>query len=384
MRTRNRAWTSRRPCHEDNVVRVVIASADYTPDGGGIGAYANGLWRGLSDAGCDSSILCRSTPERKESSAEHMVPVPLGGSPARSLGVLRTWYLALKDEVRRRNCDWTVVPTWDPVGLAATLPVLRRALPCRIAVVFHGADVASAQGRKAQLLRYVIQSADRLIANSSYTRELVGRRFGAASGTVRPGIGEDDLDLPSDIPRSAYNVISVGRLIKRKGHATVMEAVARLAAEYPGLSYTIVGDGPERASLENLSRSLGIADRVHMRGHVSVAEKRRCLLAASVFALPILPDDGDPEGFGIAYLEAGAARLPVVATRTGGVTECVRDGESGLFCEASVPGVTNTVRHLLQNSDLRMQLGEGGRRIAEAATWNSRAGDLLAALEERP
>jgi len=365
-------------------VRVVIASADYTPDGGGIGAYANGLWRGLSHAGCDSSVLCKSTPERKDTAAEHMVPVPVGGSPARSLGVLRTWYLALRDEVRRRKCDWAIVPTWDPVGLAATLPVLRRALPCRIAVVFHGADVASAQGRKAQLLRYVIQSADRLIANSSYTRELIGRRFGAASATVRPGIGEDDLHLPLEIPRSAYNVISVGRLIKRKGQAVVMEAVARLAREYPGLSYTIVGDGPERTSLETLSRSLGIADRVHMRGHVSVAEKRRCLLAASVFALPVLPDDSDPEGFGIAYLEAGAARLPVVATRTGGVTECVRDGESGLFCEASVPGVTNTVRQLLQRRDLRMQLGEGGRRIAEAGTWNNRAEDLLAALEEHP
>jgi glycosyltransferase involved in cell wall biosynthesis len=365
-------------------MRVVIASADYTPDGGGIGAYANGLWRGLSYAGCDVSVLSRSTPKRRETAAEHMVPVAIGGSPGRSLDALRTWYLALKYEVCRRKCDWAVVPTWDPVALAATLPLLRRALPCRIAVVFHGADVAAAQGRKARLLRYVIKSSDKLIANSSYTRDVIARRFGAASGTVRPGIGDDDLDLAVDTPRLPYNLISVGRLVRRKGHAMVMEALARLVPEYSELSYTIVGDGPERARLKALALSLGISERVHMPGHVSVAEKHRYLLAASIFAMPVLPDESDPEGFGIAYLEAGAARLPVVATRTGGVTECVFEGESGLFCDPSVPGVTNVLRQLLQKRALRLQLGNGGRRIAEASTWNNRAQELLAALEERP
>jgi phosphatidylinositol alpha-1,6-mannosyltransferase len=163
-----------------------------------------------------------------------------------------------------------------------------------------------------------------------------------------------------------------------------MEAVARLATRYPALSYTIVGDGPERARLEALALSLGIDERVRMPGHVSVAEKRRHLLAAGIFALPVLPDDSDPEGFGIAYLEAGAARLPVLATRTGGVTECVREGESGLFCEASVPGVTNALRQLLQQKDLRLKLGDGGRRIAEGSLWSNRARDLLQVLEERP
>jgi phosphatidylinositol alpha-1,6-mannosyltransferase len=361
---------------------VVIASADYTPDGGGIGAYANGLWHGLNHAGCEASVLSRSTPARQDTAAERMVPVVIGGSAGRSLHALRTWHLALRDEVRRRKCDWAVIPTWDPVALAATLPVLRRALPCRLAVVFHGADVASASGRKAGLLRYVMASADKLIANSSYTRELIAQRFGTASSTVRPGICQDDLDLPVETLRSQHNVISVGRLVRRKGHAIVMEAVARLAPEYADLSYCIVGEGPERARLEALAVSLGIGDRVHMPGHVSVAEKRRHLLAASIFAMPVLPDDSDPEGYGIAYLEAGAARLPVVATRTGGVTECVREGESGLFSEASVPGVTNALRQLLQERALRVHLGEGGRRIAEASVWNNRAKDLLSTLEE--
>jgi phosphatidylinositol alpha-1,6-mannosyltransferase len=365
-------------------MRVVIASADYTPDGGGIGAYAHGLWRGLTHAGCDASVLSRSTPARRETAAEHMVPVAIGGSPKRSLDALRIWYLALKHEVRRRKCHWAVVPTWDPVAVAATLPLLRLALPCRIAVIFHGADIASAEGRKARLLRYVINSSDKLIANSSYTRDVISRRFGAASGTVRPGIGDDDLDLAVDTPRSPHNLISVGRLVRRKGHAIVMEAVARLASEYTELSYTIVGDGPERARLKALALSLGVSERVHMPGQVSVAEKHRYLLAASIFAMPVLPDESDPEGFGIAYLEAGAARLPVVATRTGGVTECVCEGESGLFCDPSVPGVTNVLRLLLQERTLRLQLGSGGRRIAEASTWNNRAKELLAALEERP
>jgi phosphatidylinositol alpha-1,6-mannosyltransferase len=365
-------------------VNAVIASADYPPDGGGVGAYANGLWRGLGQAGFSASVLSRSTSARQETAAEHMVPLISGKSSWRSLDALRSWYLALKREVRLRKCDWVVVPTWDPVALAATLPLLRRALPCRIAVVFHGADVASARGRKAQLLSYVMRSADQLIANSSYTRELIARRFGAVTGIVRPGIGEDDLDLPAGAPRSPYSIISVSRLVRRKGHALVMKAVARLAHEYTDVSYTILGDGPERARLEALALSLGISERMRMPGFVSLAEKRRHLLAASVFAMPVLPDECDPEGFGIAYLEAGAARLPVVATRTGGVTECVREGQSGLFCDASVEGVTNAIRQLLEKRTLRFQLGDGGRRIAEASVWNNRAQDLVAALEGRP
>lgn len=365
-------------------MKVVIASADYTPDGGGIGAYANGLWRGLRNSGCEASVLSRFTSARQETASEHMVPVVPGGSIGRSVNALGSWYLALRGEVRRRKCDWAVIPTWDPVALAATLPLLRRALDCRIAVVFHGADVASAQGRKARLLRHVMQSADRLIANSSYTHDLIARRFGASSGTVRPGIGEDDLELAAVTPRSPNNVISVGRLVRRKGHALVLEAVARLAHEYTDLAYTIVGDGPERMRLEALARSLGIRARVHMLGHVSTAEKRRHLRAASVFAMPVLSDSSDPEGFGIAYLEAGAARLPVVATRSGGVTECVREGESGLFCDASIAGVTDALRQLLENRTLRFELGDGGRRIAEASVWKNRAQDLLVALEQRP
>jgi glycosyltransferase involved in cell wall biosynthesis len=94
-------------------------------------------------------------------------------------------------------------------------------------------------------------------------------------------------------------------------------------------------------------------------------------------------DPADPEGYGIAYLEAGASRLPVLATRSGGVAECVRENESGIFCDASVPGVESALRLLLGNPVLCQRLGEGGRRAAEKSRWSDRARDLLAALGER-
>jgi phosphatidylinositol alpha-1,6-mannosyltransferase len=368
------------------VVNIVIASADYTPDGGGIGAYANGLWRGLAQAGCEASVLSRFTPARLQTQAERMIRVDAGGSAARNLSALGAWYSALRQEVIARKCDWAIVPTWDPVALAALLPVLRRALPCRLAVIFHGADVASAQGRKARLLRYVMKSADRLIANSSFTRALIAGRFGATCATVRPAIGEDDLDAAEaeDTPHCPQNVISIGRLVPRKGHSLVLEAVARLRSAYPAISYTIVGEGAQRARLESMARELGIGDRVHLTGHVRVEEKRRLLRAASIFALPVVPDESDPEGFGIAYLEAGAAGLPVVATRSGGVTECVRSGVSGLFCEPSVAGVARALGELLANPALRLRLGQGGRSLAESSIWKNRAQDLLRALDEAP
>jgi phosphatidyl-myo-inositol dimannoside synthase len=356
--------------------RILIASADYTPDGGGIGAYAHGLWQGLTRLGSRARVLSRLTPARRASGSERMVPIETGGTFRRNVGALGSWYSALV----REQCDWIVIPTWDPVAMAATVPLFRGAVSGRIAVIFHGSDVASASGRKARLLNHVMRSSDRLIANSRFTCELIEQRYGLKSETVWPAIGEDDLAVPQE-DRLTLEVISVGRLVPRKGHVLAIGAVARLAGEYPGLHYTIVGDGPERAKLEELAGSLGVAERIVFLGEVSDEEKRRRLAAASVFVLPVRGDPADPEGYGIAYLEAGAARLPVLATRTGGVAECVREGESGLFCDASVPGVESSLRLLLDNPELRHRLGDGGRAVAESSRWSDRARDLLDILE---
>jgi glycosyltransferase involved in cell wall biosynthesis len=250
--------------------QILIASADYTPDGGGIGAYSHGLWEGLTGLGCQTRVLSRLTPARHGSSTEQMIPMETGGTFRRNLGALRSWYSALVKE----KCDWIVIPTWDPVAMAATLPLFRSALSGRIAVIFHGSDVASASGRKARLLDHVMRSSDRLIANSLFTRGLIERRYGRQAATVWPGIGEDDLAVPAE-RRMPLELISVGRLVPRKGHALVIGAVARLSGEYPGLRYTIVGEGSERAGLAELAKSLGVRNRVVFLGQVSSEEKRR-------------------------------------------------------------------------------------------------------------
>jgi phosphatidyl-myo-inositol dimannoside synthase len=360
-------------------MRILIASADYSPDGGGIGAYASGLSEGLRQIGHSVHVLSMATPLRQPSGAERFITVRCGGSFPRNLQVLWAWCRGLGQELRDHNPHWVVVPTWDPVGVAAMLPAFWKRKRSRIALVFHGADIAGAVGRKAALLRYAICAADRVIANSEYTRGLITRRFSGGVHIVRPGITEFDLAVP-EVRRSERELVSVGRLVPRKGQALVMRALARLSPLYPGLHYTVVGDGPELVRLCELARSLGVERLIRFTGHATPEEKKRLLGAASIFVLPILPDARDPEGFGIAYLEAGAAGLPVIATAAGGVTESVRDNESGLFCEPSVESVSEAISRLLDNRELRHRLGAGGRAIANQCRWAKRAGDLSEAL----
>src|SRR4051794_41480981 len=121
-------------------MNILIASADYPPDGGGIGAYAQGLWQGLNAHGHRTTVLSRRTSLRCSTDAERMVEVQAGGSLHRNIAALHAWFRDLARETRRHACDWTVVPTWDPVAMSATIPFFRSALAGKVAVVFHASD----------------------------------------------------------------------------------------------------------------------------------------------------------------------------------------------------------------------------------------------------
>jgi glycosyltransferase involved in cell wall biosynthesis len=134
------------------------------------------------------------------------------------------------------------------------------------------------------------------------------------------------------IKEDASVVLAVGRLSSEKAHADLLSAFRHLRDAHPEINarLLIVGDGPERKSLETLARVLNINERVHFAGQVS--DVRAFYAAAQVLALP-----SHSEGSPYVLLEAMAAHLPVVATRVGGVPEMVEDEESALLVHARDP-----------------------------------------------
>ncbi len=187
-------------------------------------------------------------------------------------------------------------------------------------------------------------------------------------------------------PRDGTRLLFVGRLAGVKGVPVLLQAMAALRGTHPGLRLILIGDGPERASLERRARDLGLADHTDFVGYRSQAEVAKALRTSDVFVLPSFA-----EGVPVVLMEAMAAKVPVVATRIAGVPELVRDGESGLLVP---PGDADALRdaldRLLSDADLRRRMGHAGRsRVADAynigteAAWLS---DLFvsAAAGRRP
>jgi len=179
-------------------------------------------------------------------------------------------------------------------------------------------------------------------------------------------------------------LLSVARLIPRKGIDTVIRALPRLA---PDVEYRVVGSGPDEARLRRLARTHGVADRVRFLGRLDdqalASEYARCTL----FVLPARrTPEGDLEGYGLVYFEAAAWGRCVVAGRSGGERDAVVDGQTGVLVDGeSVAQVTEAISSLLNNPEHIQALGVAGRaRVQTTHNWSRAAAVLDHTLTSLP
>ncbi|MGE4427765.1 MAG: glycosyltransferase, partial [Solirubrobacteraceae bacterium] len=167
-------------------------------------------------------------------------------------------------------------------------------------------------------------------------------------------------------------LVTVGHLVARKRHADVLRAIRVLRDRHPGLRYTVVGDGPERAALAELAAELAIADRVHWCGQLPHAEALETARAADIFVMPAVD-----EAFGVAYVEAMAAEMPVVAALGEAGPREIADVGDGIVLvpPADIAALADALDGLLADPARRRELGRAARRtVAGAFTWQ-RCGD---------
>jgi phosphatidylinositol alpha-1,6-mannosyltransferase len=173
-------------------------------------------------------------------------------------------------------------------------------------------------------------------------------------------------------------LLSVARLSRHKGIDTALRALAVLRDQYPELRYAVVGSGEELGSLEDQARALGVGERVRFLTDVPDRDLPAIYNCAEVYLGVSRLMEQRVEGFGISIAEASACGIPVVAGRSGGIPEAVRDGETGLLVDAERPeAVGDALRLLLDDTALRARLGGAGRRAVETYyNWDRVAGDL--------
>lgn len=195
---------------------------------------------------------------------------------------------------------------------------------------------------------------------------------------------------PADAATDEFRLAFVARLDHVKGVGELLEAIAVLADDMPGLRLDLAGDGPGRADYEKLAAKLGIADRVVFHGYVNQTGVAELLATADAYVLPSFA-----EGVPVGLMEAQVSGLPVIATQVGGVSELVIDGETGFVCR---PGdrrqLAERIAQLAADPERRRRMGAAGRsRVIKdfdsasegrrLASLFSRAGDT-ASLGARP
>lgn len=199
---------------------------------------------------------------------------------------------------------------------------------------------------------------------------------------IHHGVPLDGLD-PSASEEG--NIIAVGRLVPKKGFDVLIQACALLRGRGVPCHCTIVGDGPEHASLEATVSELELADRVTLAGALDGEEVGSLYSRATVVAHPaILASHGDREGIPNVILEAMARQLPVVASRTGGIPEVVEDGMTGYLVDPGNPGdLADRLNLLLCDAQERKRLGDAGRCVVEREFDITRNTRMLIELFER-
>ncbi|WP_422923018.1 glycosyltransferase family 4 protein [Singulisphaera sp. PoT] len=180
------------------------------------------------------------------------------------------------------------------------------------------------------------------------------------------GVDVDRLaDTASDVPKAIpTRIVSVGRLVEKKGFTDLIAACALLRADGHSFECIIAGSGPEHYNLTQLIQDYQLEDVVYLSGRNVLQEDLPYLLASSqIFALPCVRDrDGDMDGLPQVLMEALACGVPTVSTRLVGIPDLVRDGQNGLLVEAEdVRGLTLALSRLLNFPHLATHLGEQGQ-----------------------
>lgn len=284
-------------------------------------------------------------------------------------------------EYRKKSFDHLVVGHILPLGTATYFVSLFK--PISYSVILHGYDFSASQliARKRFLSKRILKGASNIICANSYVANLVSSLsidFKSKIIIQNPGIDTNisparDEDV-ENIKESynldnSFNILSLGRLVIRKGFDRMIESLAEI--DDKSIKYFIAGSGKEEAYLKNLAKNLKISSQLIFLGSLNDREKQAWLSACDIFAMPARQIGPDYEGFGIVYLEANLAGKAVIAGRSGGVSDAVLDGENGLMVDPdNIYEIKEAILKLKNNKDLRDDMGNKGRlRASSEFNW---------------
>ena len=338
-------------------MRNLLLTIDYPPNRGGVARYLQAL------------VLTYPTRFEVVSDVSRILAPHARPHWLKALRTLRS---------RRGEYDQLWVSHLHPLGFVALAAKLLWRKP--YVVILHGLDfrLGLRNPWKRFLSHRILRAARLVVCNSQALAKEVERFESSVKPHVVYPTLPDVLNQPVNKPARSVSfthplrLLTVARLVSRKNHSAMIEAVSRL----DNVDYTMVGDGPNRDMIEALIQDGGLKDRVRLRTDVSDEELAQAYASADVFVLPVLPDKVDVEGFGIVYLEAAEAGLPIIATKMRGVEEALCPEGAIQLDEPTPQAIASALRELQDDPGRCAWMGQANRAFVKRFSRERQFGKL--------
>ena len=362
--------------------KILLVTNDLGPRAGGIESFVLGLLERVEP----NSVVILTSKQKNSEPFDQELLKKYGAEVIRDrskilLPTPRTTRKAIK--ILKKYHATTV---W--FGAAAPLALmakgLRKAGAANIVALTHGHEVwwAKLPGFRNAITK-ISRDVDTLTYLGEFTKNAMMPVISDTSKLVKiaPGIdvkhfspSEIDLKLIEKFRLQNRRVIvSVGRLVHRKGQDKLIEAMPEVLKKYPDAVLLLVGQGPIKSMLDKLIRHHGLENHVIFTGRIQFEDLPKYIQLGEIFAMPSRDRffGLEVEGLGIVYLEASACGVPVIVGKSGGAPDAVIENKTGLTVDGTNPTeIAETVCKLLSDKKLARQMGDEGRKwVVENWRW---------------
>ena len=377
------------------VATTLFITNDFGPRAGGIETFVHGLIERLPRGSVVVYTSAQSDSEKFD--AKWLTDFGVEVIRDRSKILLPTPRVikACQTIVKSRNLTRVAFGAAAPLGIMAR--AMRSAGAEKIVALTHGHEVWWAKVPPFSFaIKFMSQSIDAITYLGDYTRGEISKAISKSDVNklvqIAPGIDVDHF-VPTDSSELRAQlgltdksvIISVGRLVHRKGQDKLISALPAIRSAVPNVHLVLVGVGPHQNYLENLVAKLNLTDCVTFIGRINYSELPKYICVGDIFAMPSRSRffGLEVEGLGIVYLEASACGLPVVGGKSGGAPDAVLVGETGVVVDGTdTSEIASACIDLLNNPELCALMGATGRAwIIENWRWEiwaTRYAELLA------
>ena len=339
--------------------KTLLLTHEYYPFSGGIANYCYNLFKHL-----DNYYIVTDQKEI-EMNKSNIISTPLLSKFWRP-----RWHLGLKKVckfVKTEKIEIIFTPHIFPLGQLAYK--VKQKLGTPYVISLHGLDINLAIKKTRTLALAILNNAPDVIVNSLQFKKIVDTLSISSPVTViTPAFDsalktEDCSDLKKVYPQ-ANVILTVGRLVERKGHDNVLKALATLTDD--NFHYLIIGQGSNAESLHKLTTQLGLDTKVTFLPNVSPKELPKYYSLATMFVMPTRQLGDDIEGYGIVYLEASQVALPIIAGQGTSAEEIISNDKNGLLVNSEDPNtIAGAIKNLINDKELAKRLGQEAQQVVK-------------------